>query len=161
MKYTIKEVKGKQASTCIGELSDLSMPDELPPAMARNSFRPMKRMFLIEKGSSPYHTKKDVNKGKKNTIEHGQNLRCCYCAWRSIFPVSMPFSFNNICFNDPYFNCFDVSKACTFNGHMFHLQFLYMREGSLLFVVCMHGARNRFPLPVDSPMPFQWSYSSI
>jgi hypothetical protein len=31
------------------------MPEELPPAMARNNFSPMKRMFLMEKGSSPLY----------------------------------------------------------------------------------------------------------
>jgi len=46
--------------TCMGELSAFSMFDGLPPAMARNSLRPMNRMFLMENGSSPCQQQKNV-----------------------------------------------------------------------------------------------------
>ena len=44
----------------MGELSAFSMLEELPPAMARNSLRPMNKMFRMEKGSSPCHTTQHI-----------------------------------------------------------------------------------------------------
>jgi hypothetical protein len=74
---------------------------------------------------------------EKQTREQGSNYdpKIDAATWRSIFRVSMPFSFNHLCFNYPYFNGFPVSKAGTFNTHTYVsttiLYVQYMRVGLL------------------------------
>jgi hypothetical protein len=59
-------------------------------------------------------------------------VRCCYMACNLPCFNAVFFQLYTVCFNDPYFNGIYDSRAVTFNAHMFHYIFLFMREGSRL-----------------------------
>jgi hypothetical protein len=78
---------------------------------------------------------------REGTSEKVNRSRKCInrseaATWCSICRVSMLFSFNHFCFNNPYFNGFYVSTAGIFNVHMLQLQLQH--EKNTIFYEYIH-----------------------